>query len=103
MEYLEKNEKKKIWIKAAIEHRKVRIRYYCSKTDKDIEIRLVHPDFIGVSKNGIYGYWAYCEKAGGPRAFQPETMVIMEVLTDNFTPSIHSRYKEMENKPPGVL
>lgn len=61
------------WIKAAVEHVVVKIKYYSGKTKHELTEREVEPDLIGTSRDGKNsGYWAtFCHLRGeGSRCFK---------------------------------
>lgn len=91
-------EMENIWIKGAVEHRKVSFHYYSGKTKKEHTIRTVEPDYIGRSSDGHnIGFWATYDyfRGEGPRCFTPANISNLELLDETFSPRPRSRWKEM--------
>lgn len=90
------------WIKAAVEHKILKIKYFSSKTKKEITEREVEPDFVGASKNNLKqsGLWAtFCHlRKEGPRLFKRETVLEWEPTEKIFEPSPKGRWKELLRK-----
>ena len=86
------------WIKAAVEHRIIELRYYSEKTKKEFTIREVEPDFIGASRDGsTSGCWAtFCHlRRAGPRCFKEETILGYHATDKTFEPSPYGRWREL--------
>ena len=89
------------WIKAAVEHVVVKIKYYSGKTKHELTEREVEPDFIGILHDGKNsGYWTTFDylRGEGPRCFQQNTILEYEATDRTFTPSDKGRWGELKKK-----
>jgi hypothetical protein len=81
-------ELREAWVKASIEHRILRIRYF-SKRKREVTIREVEPDFFGYSKEGSFGCWAFFDylRRDRSRCFKPDKILEWKVTRRKFNPS----------------
>ena len=90
--------KREAWIKAAVEHVILEIKYFSGKTRGEFTIRQVEPDFVGWGRDGRNnGYWAtFCHlRYEGPRCFTPETIIQYKTTGQSFEPSSLGRWREL--------
>ena len=86
------------WIKAAVEHRIMFIRYNSEETKQGLTNRDVQPDFVGQSLDGKYsGLWcAYCRlREEAPRVFQQDSIISFFVTEQAFEPDPQGRWEEL--------
>jgi predicted DNA-binding transcriptional regulator YafY len=84
------------WIKAAVEHKTIEIRYCSNKTKGEVTVREVEPDFFGSSRNGKnFGCWGLCRLRGEIRCFSPESILEWRYVGDNFEPNPVGRWQEL--------
>lgn len=84
------------WIKAAVEHKTLRIHYFSARTKRVSTIREVEPDFIGKSRSGtVSGLWAYCRLRQANRVFIPDSILKWEYVGNSFTPNPRGRWREL--------
>ena len=93
---------RRLWIKAAIEHRVVRVEYRRGGSKSVITVHEVEPDFVGRSKGpfifhiGPNGLWAAFDRltGEGPRCFDPSHIISLELTDSRFEPRPDSRWME---------
>lgn len=85
---------RRLWIKAAVEHRVVRLEYHDPTTGGDVTTRDVDPDFIG-SWLGLgyifpwyFRFWGASDdsKGGGLCCFKPRTVISLRITGRTFEP-----------------
>lgn len=87
-----------VWIKAAVEHKIMKITYFSARTKREITNREIEPDFVGLSKDGKnIGCWAtFCHlRQEGPRLFKPDSIRKFSVIDKIFSPPHLGRWKEL--------
>jgi len=86
------------WIKAAIEHKTLRIRYYSARTKSEVTVREVEPDYYGWGKNRRnFGLWGFCRLRKQVRCFKEDSIHGWEYVGNDFKPSPYARFKELES------
>jgi hypothetical protein len=93
---------RRLWIKAAIEHRVVRLEYRSGGVHSPVTAHEVEPDFIGRERGpfifhmGPSGLWAAIDRihGEGPRCFDPSHVVSMELTDEPFEPRPEGRWME---------
>jgi hypothetical protein len=93
---------RRLWIKAAIEHRVVVLEYRSGGIKSPISVLEVEPDFIGREKGpfvfhiGPNGFWAGLvrQSGEGPRCFDPSHMQSMTLTDTIFEPHPDARWME---------
>jgi len=84
------------WIKAAVEHKTLRIWYYSTRTKGEITVREVEPDFLGLGHDGRnFGLWGICRLRGGVRCFKEDSVHNWEYVGNSFTPNPRGRWREL--------
>lgn len=87
-----------MWIKAAVEHRILHMKYFSARTKGEVTVREVEPDFVGLSNDGkTSGMWAtYCHlRNEAPRCFKQDSIMELKATEQSFTPSPFGRWKEL--------
>ena len=84
------------WVKAAVEHRTLKIMYYSGPIKDEVTVREVEPDYIATSDDWRgFGCWGYCRSRDHIRVFNVEG-VNQWVFTGNvFTPNPNGRWREL--------
>jgi hypothetical protein len=93
---------RRLWIKAAIEHRVVRLEYHDPGLNGDVTVREVRPDHVGglgplshilPSTNR---FWAASgpDDAGEPCCFKADDVVGLEITDTDFEPRPDGRWME---------
>ncbi len=93
---------RRLWIKAAIEHRVVRVEYRRGGSNSAVTVHEVEPDFVGRAKGpfifqiGPNGFWAAFDRltGEGPRCFDPSHILSMELTDSKFESRPDSRWME---------
>ena len=93
---------RRLWIKAAIEHRVVRVVCCTRRSRSDISEHDAEPDFVGRSKSrsifrpGPSGFWAARDRLTdeGPCCFNPALVLAMELTDTVFEPRPDARWME---------
>jgi len=84
------------WIKAAVEHKTLRIHYVSARTKGEFTIREVEPDFVGTSRDGrLSGLWATCRLRQSNRCFKQDSIIKWEYVGDSFQPNPYGRWQEL--------
>ena len=84
------------WIKAAVEHKTLKIKYVSVRTKGEMTIREVEPDYYGWSANGKnFGLWGICRLRGDIRCFQPDSVLSWEYVGNTFEPNPKGRWTEL--------
>ena len=85
-----------MWVKAAVEHRTIKIRYYSGSIKKEETEREVEPDYIVTSHDWEgFGCWGFCRLRNHIRVFNASG-ILDWVITDNrFTPNSNGRWTEL--------
>ncbi|NOQ53697.1 MAG: hypothetical protein GQ558_03725 [Thermoplasmata archaeon] len=93
---------RRLWIKAAVEHRVVRLEYRGSSSDDGVVTRFVDPDFIG-GWGGLshlfpwsFRFWGSYDHEDGVGAccFQPADVVSLDITDRTFEPRSDGRWME---------
>lgn len=84
------------WVKAAVEHRTMKIRYYSGAIKHEVTEREVEPDFI-VTSNGWEGFgcWGFCRLRNQVRVFNSQGILDWEITGKYFTPNPSGRWSEL--------
>lgn len=93
---------RRLWIKAAVEHRILRLKYLSRGSDSDVTEGEVEPDFVGrprelsIFRRGPFGFWAAFNRlrGEGPCYFEPVSIVSMELTDRTFEPRPDARWME---------
>lgn len=84
------------WIKAAVEHKTLRIRYFSARTKKGFTMRVVEPDFVGWSRDGrVSGLWRFCRLRRANRVFKPDSILRWYCVGETFSPNPRGRWREL--------
>ncbi len=84
------------WVKAAIEHRTLNIRYYSGAIRDEITEREVEPDFILISENWQdFGCWGFCRLRNQVRVFNVKGILDWEFTGNEFIPNPNGRWNEL--------
>ena len=84
------------WVKGAVEHRTIKIRYYSGTIKNEITEREVEPDFI--ITNGEwkeYGCWGFCRLRDQQRVFNVKGILKWNLTENTFKPSPKGRWDEL--------
>lgn len=93
---------RRLWIKAAVEHRVVRLEYRGSSSKDSVMTRFVDPDFIG-SRGGIaylfpwsFRFWGSSnhEDGVGAGCFRSADVVSLDITDRTFDPRPEGRWME---------
>ena len=85
-----------VWVKAAVEHKTLRILYFSARTKRQPTIREVEPDFVGMSRDvHNIGLWAFCRLRQAIRVFEPDSILKWEYAGDGFVPNPKGRWREL--------
>jgi hypothetical protein len=95
-------EVRRLWIKAAIEHRVVRLEYRDEGLNGDVTVREVEPDHVrdlGPLSRLVprtYRLWGVPsgDREGGPCCFRPADVVHLELMDETFEPRPDGRWME---------
>ena len=93
---------RRLWIKAAIEHRVVRVECCTRRSRTDISEHDAEPDFVGRPKSrsifrpGPSGLWTARDRLTneGPYCFNPALVLAMELTDAVFEPRPEARWME---------
>lgn len=84
------------WIKAAVEHVVLEIKYFSAKTKGEYTTRRVEPDFYGWDvRDRNFGCWGYCRLREGNRVFVPSSVHSWKSTEIKFTPNPIGRWREL--------
>jgi hypothetical protein len=84
------------WIKSAVEHRTIEIKYFSGRTKAEMTVREVEPDYFGWSRDGKnFGCWGICRLRGGDRCFKPDSVYEWRYVGDSFEPNPYGRWQEL--------
>jgi hypothetical protein len=93
---------RRLWIKAAVEHRVVRLEYRGSSSKDGVMTRYVDPDFIG-SWGGLshlfpwsFRFWGVSDDSNGGDlcCFKPRTVISLRIIRRSFEPRSDGRWME---------
>ena len=84
------------WVKAAVEHRTLKIRYYSGAVKDEYSDREVEPDFIVTSDAWEgFGCWGFCRLRKQVRVFNVGGILGWSLTRDKFTPNPGGRWREL--------
>ena len=84
------------WVKAAVEHITVKIRYYSGPLKNEITDREIEPDFIIVNDHWRdFGCWGFCRLRSQLRVFNIEGILDWEITDNKFQPNPYGRWIEL--------
>ena len=84
------------WIKAAIEHNTVKIRYYSGPIKNEITDREIEPDYIITNEKWRdFGCWGFCRLRNQPRVFNVEGILDWKITENKFNPNQNGRWIEL--------
>jgi len=84
------------WVKAAVEHRILKIRYYSGIIKDELTEREVEPDFIVTTEKWKdFGCWAFCRLRNKVRVFNVQGILNWELTEDKFYPNPNGRWREL--------
>ncbi len=84
------------WVKAAVEHRTLKIRYYSGGIKDEVSDREVEPDYI-VTSDGWRGFgcWGYCRLRNHNRVFNVIGINEWFFTGNEFRPNPNGRWREL--------
>jgi predicted DNA-binding transcriptional regulator YafY len=84
------------WIKAAIEHRTLTIRYHSGRTKGEYTVREVEPDYYGYDVTGKNnGCWGLCRLRGDVRCFKEDSIIDWHYTGNTYSPNPLGRWQEL--------
>ena len=84
------------WVKTAVEHNTVQIRYYSGSIKNEITDREIEPDFISTNDNWRdFGCWGFCRLRNQLRVFNIEGILNWKITKNTFTSNPYGRWAEL--------
>jgi len=84
------------WVKAAVEHRTFKIRYYGGPINNEMTEREVEPDFVVTSDEWRgFGCWGFCRLRNHLRVFNVGGITNWFLTENEFNPNPNGRWKEL--------
>jgi len=86
------------WVKAAVEHLTLKIRYHSARTKGQTTTREVEPDYYGYDVDGKnFGCWGFCRLRRANRVFVPDSVRGWEFIGNSYSPNPIGRWRELQH------